>query len=77
MVVFIFLGLLVNISNLTGEQKAIADKAMKDIDDIKLSPEEVNLIEHLDELEAWELIENMELLQNLEILEEMEIKEEG
>lgn len=73
--VFIFFLLLVNISNLTSEQDALAGKITEDIDSAQLSPaEEANLIEHLDELEAWDLIENMEMLQNLELLENMDVK---
>lgn len=75
MTLFIFLALLLNIPNLSGEQNALAGKVNKDMADIKLKPqEEADLIEHLEELENWELIENIDMLQNLEVLENMDSK---
>lgn len=63
-ILIIFLFILANFLPLNTAQSAIAE--------IELSPEdEAALIEHIDELESWELIENMEILQNMEILEGM------
>ncbi len=74
--IFISLGLLLGISNLTGEQDAVAAKVSKDISKVEFSTrEEADLIEHLDELESMDLMENMDMLKNMDIIEKIDTSE--
>lgn len=74
--IFIFLGLLLGISNLTGAPEAVAAKVSKDINKAELATrEEADLIEHLDELESMDLMENMDMLKNMDIIEKIDTGE--